>query len=122
MKKRNARWKQERKARRRQTQRVVNAYGVTKEELWNLCDYLAEYILGRLKAFRAIPKCSYPAKYINNGGPEAFEKDLDAMIEGFELYVKDEYWHVDNPNREEDLEKVNRAPMLFSELIYDLWD
>lgn len=122
MKKRNYRWKQERKARRIMTQKAISGTGIDKEELWNLCDYLAEHILGRLKAFKAMPRVGYPAKYVNNGGPEAFEKDLDAMIEGFEIYVKDEYWYFNNPNREEEEKKVCRAPELLAELFFDLWD
>lgn len=96
-------------------QRVFRSHHASDCDLWNLNNHLVEIILPKLKAFKEMPRVSYPADFCEyddehpgpwanreeydkeieagtlvGGGPEAWEATLDEMIFAFEYFLADE--------------------------------
>ena len=92
--------------------------GFDDSETWNLDITISKFLVPRLKAFN---EC-------NNGFPsrltkKKWNKILEEMIEGFELYIKKDDWvfEQDLNERNEKYAKVNKALKHFSKYFYDLW-
>ena len=92
--------------------------GFDDSETWNLDITIAKFIFPRLKAF----------KECNHGFPSSltekkWNKILDEMIEGFELYCKKDEWEFEQDlnERNDKFAKVNKSLKLFSKYFYNLW-
>lgn len=108
----NCRWKQKNKAQKIRCRRA----GIKPVEVWNLNDTIVDFTLPRLKAYRANLN-SYPHRYAN---VHEYQKDLDKVINGMELYIKVNNWDVD-PSIENN-EIIVEAFSLFGKLLPDMWD
>ena len=94
--------------------------GYSDDEVWNLHDATARFLIPRLKKL----------KEINHGCPEEFfdktkeheceawSEVLDKMICAFELSVNDE-WILANPNRRS---QIDEGLQLFAKYFDHLWD
>lgn len=91
--------------------------GFDDTETWNLDVTIAKFIVPRLKRY----------KELNNGIPSKFktkeewDKILDEMIEGLELY--EDKWKCNSDQNLTNLDeyKRKRAVKLLGEYFYDLW-
>lgn len=108
---------QRKKARHFKFQKIEREQGFSPEETWNLDCTIIMFTLPRLKYF-AEHTISYPHGYEYDN----YIKDLNTIIKGFELYLEDKYWYIDNPKRDEETKTVNDAFDLFAKLFRDLWD
>lgn len=104
---------QKRKARKYLYQKVQREQGFSPEECWNLDHTIIDFVLPRLKYFLN-HHCGYPI----DSSPEQYKKDLQAIIEGFELHQTYEWYNVNS----EQVQKEQKAKELFGKLLYDLWD
>ncbi len=107
---------QDERAKKFKEQRMTR--GFDDSETWNLDITIAKFLVPRLKAF----------KECNNGFParltkKKWNKIIDEMIEGFELYIKKDDWEFEQDlnERNEKNAKVDKALKLFSKHFYDLW-
>ena len=93
--------------------------GFDDTELWNLDVTFASFIVPRLKAFRE-KTISYPNEFNNIN---EWNKILDDMIEGFELWINHFDWDFlsDKNTVNGNNKKVNDALELFSKYFRDLW-
>lgn len=92
--------------------------GFDDSETWSLDSTIAKFLVPRLKAFKEC-KNGYPARMTE----KKWNKILDEMIEGFELYLTHDEWELcqdKNIYNEKSL-KVNKALKHFSKYFYDLW-
>lgn len=91
--------------------------GFDDTETWNLDVTISKFIVPRLKRY----------KELNNGIPaqfkskEEWDKILDEMIEGFELY--EDKWRINTDQNLTNLDeyKRKRAVKLLGEYYFDLW-
>lgn len=90
--------------------------GFDDSELWSLDCTIAEFIAPRLKAFKEVSDGGYPGGYES---AKMWQDDLDAMIEGFELYPN--HFHWDPEEQETNWKKVDKAMSLFHKHFYKLW-
>jgi len=91
----------------------IETQGFDNTELWNLDTSLVSFLLPRLKVFKT-QKCSYPGDLPNS---EAWDRVLDKMIVGFEIYLDSgNSWGNTRINRQIDL-----AFKLLALYIRDLW-
>jgi hypothetical protein len=92
----------------------IETQGFDNTELWNLDTSLVNFLLPRLKVFKT-QKCSYPGDLPSG---EAWDRILDKMIVGFEIYLDSgNSWGNTRKNRQIDL-----AFKLLALYIRDLWD
>lgn len=90
--------------------------GFDSSELWSLDCTIAEFIAPRLKAFKEASDGGYPGSYES---AKAWQDDLDAMIEGFEIYPNHFNW---SPEEQEiNWKKVDKAMSLFHKHFFRLW-
>jgi hypothetical protein len=91
--------------------------GFDDTETWNLDVTLAKFIVPRLKVFKELNN-GYPSKF---KAKEEWDKVLDEMIEGFELYS--DKWKCSSDQNMLNLEEHKRkqAVKLLGEYFYDLW-
>lgn len=108
---------QRRKATKYKWQKIQREQGFSPEECWNLDCTIIQFVLPRLKYF-AKHTISYPARY----SYDTYIKMLNEIVYGFELYLENKYWYVDNPKREEQMQAVDKAFKQFADLFCDLWD
>jgi hypothetical protein len=92
--------------------------GFDDSETWSLDITIAKFLVPRLKAFKECDN-GYPARLTE----KKWNKILDEMIEGFELYIKKDEWDFepDINTRNEMYAKVNKALKQFSKYFQDLW-
>jgi len=88
--------------------------GFDDSELWNLDMTFVEFMLPRIKRFREV-HCGYPGRLTD----KKWNKILDEIIKGFELYKEFAY---DVSLSPEQGKQINKAFKLFSQYIYDMWD
>lgn len=111
-------------------QRAKNGY--SNRDTWGFDYYLAEVITKVMRELRQnIQGCPMEFAY-----PEGFDhepidieeacenwgKVLEQIAEGFEIYTKDEWWHVDNPDKEAEHAKIEEAKQLFIKHFGSFWD
>lgn len=91
--------------------------GFDDTETWNLDVTIAKFIVPRLKRFKELNN-GYPSKF---KAKEEWDKILDEMIEGLELY--EDKWKCNSDQNLTNLEeyKRKRAVKLLGEYFYDLW-
>ena len=92
--------------------------GFDDSETWNLDITIAKFIVPRLKAFKEC-KNGHPSRLTE----KKWNKILDEMIEGFELYCKKDEWEFEQDlnERNDKFAKVNKSLKLFSKYFHDLW-
>ena len=97
--------------------RIKKKHGkIQDNEIWDLDDTLARYILPRLKRFRQIKTNSYPSRL---SGLEEWYQIIDKMIYSFNKCIEDEW---DYSNLEEENRIYQEGMNLFAEYFRDLWD
>ena len=102
---REARWSEQRKTK-----------GFDDTELWNLDITILEFIIPRLKAFREMERWGTPC----NISMQTWNTILDRIIEGFELYLDDEW--TNRAQLENIHKKFKIAMKLFAKWFGALWD
>lgn len=85
--------------------------GWSDDELWNLDYTISQFVLPRLKAFRANPT-GHPACYTS----EEWEAIIDKMIRAFELSMDDSSLFSDEAKAE-----IDAGLKLFGENMRGLW-
>lgn len=99
--------------------RIRKKKGLSKiknEELWDLDDTLAKYILPRLIKYKTINKNSHPIAFDNI---EDWHNTIDKMIWSFEKIVKDNWVY---KQLEAEKERFEEGMNLFAKHFMDLWD
>jgi hypothetical protein len=92
-------------------QEQQNKYGFDERETWSLDFTFIAWVYPRLKMYREI-NAGYPMGITK----KQWNKIIDEMIEGFELYLK-----TDNLYNKEANEKLERSLDLFREYIRTIW-
>lgn len=91
--------------------------GFDDSELWNLDATILEFVIPRLKAFRAMEKFGWPSGIPSE---KYWHIILDRIVEGFELYLNDDYTNL------KELERIQRkfdiSMKLFAKWFGAMWD
>lgn len=102
------------------SKKFFDKYGFHFEEIWNLDDEVAYFILIHLIHLRDCG-CGYPSNFVRDSEDckEDFKRwktQLDKMIRGFYLYLV-----IDFPNKKE-RKIIDKGRKLFHEHFSSLWD
>lgn len=93
--------------------------GYSDLDLWNLDNHLAKILSSRLKAYKRMKRFCYPPpedpRNVEIKDERDWEVVLDEMIEGFDVYLKEDIGV-------EETKKVERAFELFAKYFGYLWD
>ena len=94
--------------------------GYSDRDCWSLYAYLAEVVVGGIAVLRSDQDVtSHPA---NLTAHEEWDSILAEMQDGFKLLAEDMWWRVDNPNRDADTAKIERAEEVLVQYFEGLWD
>lgn len=108
----NKRTIQRRKLRKFLYQKIQREKGFNPEECWNLDYTIIDFVLPRLKYF-AKHTIGYPADLT----PEKWNKILEEIIEGFEIYTNKDWYKRNN----DDDAKIEKAFDNFHKWFQALW-
>jgi hypothetical protein len=100
---------------RKRVQIIING-GFPDEEVWNLGDHLARWVLPRLRKYRK-KHVGYSAQYETN---EEWEAAIDEMIFALETIIDDEFFELQADKKKKS--RFNRAMKILKEEIFFLWD
>jgi hypothetical protein len=89
--------------------------GFSDEDLWNLDQTIANFVLPRLKAFK-----EFTHAYPQGMTVEEWNTTMDKMIWSFDFKVN--HWYDDAMHTEENTEKYNEGMDLFRKYFDNLWD
>ncbi len=94
--------------------RQIRTKGYSPDELWGLDEAILYFILPRLKVFR---KSAIHFKDWPDLPSGTYQKMIDEIIEGFELYLGHDGWIMEK----DDIKKWNLAKKNFWDLFPSFW-
>lgn len=97
-------------------QKLIRGY--SDDELWDLDDTLARYILPRLKRFREVNTNSYPGEC---GSLKRWYRKLDKMIWAFDYVIRNKEYD-DIKEIQKDNKRCQEGLELFGKYFWNLWD